>query len=184
MKNRDRVEIIRIVGTRYRTLLQKKVSQRSSRPPEQAFFSSESGVRSGAGRGRGRGGSSSKGGGRSSGGGNNSASRASGSSHGGGGSRPSGRCWRCNSRGHIREEYTTKKSDFIAECARCSEESTCSSDRRWWRWSCRCQKGILPWKLRRSWQRKQASAMVGEEAEGGELGKQVVQHIGDRQHAT
>ena len=30
--------------------------------------------------------------------------------------------------------------------------------RRCWRWSCRCQKRISPWKLRRSWRRKQASA--------------------------
>ena len=37
-KNRDRDEIIRMVGTRYSTLPQKKVSHRSSRPPEQAFF--------------------------------------------------------------------------------------------------------------------------------------------------
>ena len=38
MKTRDRAEIIRIVGTRYSTLPQKKGLQRSSRPPEQAFF--------------------------------------------------------------------------------------------------------------------------------------------------
>ena len=118
IKNRDRAEIIRMVGTRYSTLPQKKGSQRSSRSPEQAFFSSESGGRSGARRGRGcgrggtkgrgrggrsskgrgssskGGGSSSKGGGSSSkGGGSSSASSASGSSHGSG-SRPPGRCWR------------------------------------------------------------------------------------------
>ena len=34
IKNRDRVEIIRMVGTWYSTLPQKKGSQRSSRPPE------------------------------------------------------------------------------------------------------------------------------------------------------
>ena len=45
--NRDRAEIIRMVGTRYSTLPQKKGSQRSSRPPEQAFFSSGSGGRGG-----------------------------------------------------------------------------------------------------------------------------------------
>ena len=43
-----------------------------------------------------------------------------------------GRCWRCNRRGHIREEYTTKEKDVLAKCARCScfghERSTCSSD--------------------------------------------------------
>ena len=48
IKNRDRAEIIRMVGTRYSTLLQKKGSQRSSRPPEQAFFTSGSGERIGA----------------------------------------------------------------------------------------------------------------------------------------
>ena len=48
MKNRDRAEIIRIVSTRHSTLPQKKGSQWSSWPPEQAFFSSESGSRSGA----------------------------------------------------------------------------------------------------------------------------------------
>ena len=55
MKNRDRAEIIRMVGTRYSTPLQKKGSQRSSRPPEQACCFSESGGRGGARRGRGRG---------------------------------------------------------------------------------------------------------------------------------
>ena len=103
MENRDRAEIIRVVDTLYFTLPLMKRSQRASQPPEQAFFSSENGGRSGAQRGRGRGrggtqgrgrgGSSNKGGGNSSGGGSSSASSASGSSHGGG-SRPSGRCWR------------------------------------------------------------------------------------------
>ena len=123
-------------------------SQRSSRPLEEAFSSSESGDRSGARRGRGRGcsgiqgrdrggsrnksgGSSSKGGGSSCGGGSSSANSARGSSHGGG-SRPHGRCWRCNRRDHIRGECITKEGDFLAKCAKCSgfsdEESTCSSD--------------------------------------------------------
>ena len=82
MKNRDRAEIIRMVGTRYPTLPQKKGPQRSSRPPAHAFFSSESGGRRGARRGRdrvhggaqgrGRGESSSKDGGRRSRGGSSS----------------------------------------------------------------------------------------------------------------
>ena len=55
MKNRDRAEIICMIGTRYSTLPQRKGSQRPSRPPEQAFFSSKSGGWSGARRGRGRG---------------------------------------------------------------------------------------------------------------------------------
>ena len=128
MKNRDRAEIIRMVGTRYSTLPQKKGSQRSSRAPEQAFFSSESGgrrgVRRGRGRGRrgtqgrGRGMDSNKGRGNSRGGGSSSAISSSGSSHGGG-SRPHDRCWRCNRRGHINEKCTTKESDFLAKCFRC-----------------------------------------------------------------
>ena len=43
MKNRDRAEITRVIGTRHSTLPQKKGSQRSSRPPELAFFSSKCG---------------------------------------------------------------------------------------------------------------------------------------------
>ena len=68
MRNRDRDEIIRMVSTRHSNLPQKNGAQRSSRQPEQAFISSESGSRSGArrgrdrrsggGQGRGRGGSS------------------------------------------------------------------------------------------------------------------------------
>ena len=194
MKNRDRVAIIRMVGTRYSTLPQKKGSQRSSRPPEEAFFSSEKGGRRGARRGRGRGRrgtqsrgrgrKSSKGGGNSSGGGSSNASSASGSSHGGG-SRPHGRCWRCNRRGHIREECTTRNNDFLARCARCSgfghEESTCSSD-----------VAVLAIKLpisetnraveAQAFEAKETGkcrAMVGEEVGGGELRKQVVQSIPD-----
>ena len=48
VQNRHRTKIILMVGTRYSTLPQKKGSQRSSRPPQQAFISSESGGRSGA----------------------------------------------------------------------------------------------------------------------------------------
>ena len=109
--NRDWVETIRIVGTRYSTLPQKKRSQRSSRPPEQAFFPSESGIRRSARRGH-RG---TQGHGRD------------GNSNRGGGSISHGRCWRCNGRGHFREER-----DFLAKRARCSgfghEESASSSD--------------------------------------------------------
>ena len=52
MRNRDRDEIIRMVSTRYSNLPQENGAQRSSRQPEQAFVSSESGSRSGARRGR------------------------------------------------------------------------------------------------------------------------------------
>ena len=152
-----------MVGTRYSTLPQKKGSQRSSGPPEQTLFLSESGgcrgARRGRGRGRrglqgrGRGGNSNKGGGSSSGESSSSASSASDSSHGGG-SRPRGRCWRCSRRGHIREECTTKESVFVAKCARCSgfgfEESTYSSDAAVLAIELPMSKVISPWKSRRS----------------------------------
>ena len=183
-----------MVGTRYSTLPQKKGSQWSSWPPEQAFFSSERGGQSGARRGgdrgcvgtqgRGRGGSSNKGGGGSSGGGSSSANSTSGGSHGGG-SSPPGRCWGLNRRNHIRGECTTKEDDFITECARCSgfghEENTCSSDG-----------AVLVMELPMSEEdlaveaqafvakkRSKCSVMVGEEVGGGKLGTQVVQYIAD-----
>ena len=46
MKDRDRAEITRTVGTRYSTLPQRKGSQRSFWLPEHEFFSSESGGQS------------------------------------------------------------------------------------------------------------------------------------------
>ena len=78
------------------------------------------------------------------------------------------------------EECTTKESDFIAECARCSgfghEESTSSSDA-----------AVLAMELLMSEEdlaveaeafvvkeTGKCSVMVGEEVGGGELGKQVV----------
>ena len=191
MSNRDRAEIIRRVGTLYSTLSERKPS---SRLPEQAFFSSESGGRSGAWRGRGRGrgriqsrghgGSSSKGGGSSSGGGSSHASSAKGSSHGGG-SRPPGRCWRCNRRGHIRKKCTTYESDFIANCARCSsvghEESTCSSDATVLAMELPLSKEDLVVEAQAfaANETGKCSVMVGEEVGGGELGKQVVHYVVD-----
>ena len=123
-------------------------------------------------------------GGSSCGGGSSSASSASGSSHGGV-SRPPGRCWRCNRQGHIREECTTKESDFIAEYARCSgfshEESTCSLDA-----------AVLAIELPMSEkdvaveaqafvakETSKCNVMVGEKVGGGKLGKQVMQYIAD-----
>ncbi|CAN0218825.1 unnamed protein product, partial [Ascophyllum nodosum] len=119
MKNRDRDEIIRMVSTRHSNLPQKKGAQRSSRQPEQAFASNESGNRSGArrgrdrrnggGQGRGRGGNSHGGVGNNNSSGTPSGSTSSpvetqgssdgaGSLGGGGDGRhhiPSGRCFRC-----------------------------------------------------------------------------------------
>ena len=156
MKTRDRNEVIRVVNTRYSNLPQKKGVERSSRPPEHVFFSSEIGGRSGTRRGRGRnrggGRGSSRGGNSRGGGGHNKSSSASGNTGGfqersrgnngasssGGGSgegscnTPPGRCWCCRRRGHRKEECTTKESDYVPRCARCSgfgrEKSACPSD--------------------------------------------------------
>ena len=156
MKNRDRDEIIRMVSTRHSNLPRKNGAQRSSRQPEQAFASNESGNRSGArrgrdrrnggGQGRGRGGSSHGGVGNNNSSGTPSGSTSSpvetqgssdgaGSLGGGGDGRhhiPSGRCFRCRQRGHRRQDCTTRESDFVPRCNRCTgyghEESSCSSD--------------------------------------------------------
>ena len=156
MRNRDRDEIIRMVSTRHSNLPQKNGAQRSSRQPEQAFASSESGNRSGArrgrdrrnggGQGRGRGGSSRGGVGNNSSSGTPSGSTSSpvgtqgssdgaGSLDGSGDGRhhiPSGRCFRCRQRGHRKRDCTTRESDFVPRCTRCTgfgyEESSCPSD--------------------------------------------------------
>ena len=156
MKNRDRDEIIRMVSTRHSNLPQKKGAQRTSRQPEQAFVSSESGNRSGARRGRDRGGGGRQGRGRrgnnGGGGGNNNSSGTpgggasssvgtqrsgdgSGNPGSGGDGRhniPSGRCFRCRQRGHRRHDCTTRESDFVPRCNRRTgyghEESSYSSD--------------------------------------------------------
>ena len=156
MKNRDRDEIIRMVSTRHSNLPQKKGAQRTSRQPEQAFVSSESGNRSGARRGRDRRGGGRQGRGRrgnnGGGGGNNNSSGTpgggasssvgtqrsgdgSGNPGSGGDGRhniPSGRCFRCRQRGHRRQDCTTRESDFVPRYNRCTgyghEESSCSSD--------------------------------------------------------
>ena len=145
-----------MVSTRHSNLPQKKGAQRSSRQPEQAFVSSESGRRSGARRGRDRRGGGRQGrgrGGSSCGGvGNNNSSRTSsgstgssvgtqGSSNGGGSPgdsgdgrhhMPSGRCFRCRQRGHRKQDCATRESDFVPRCTRCTgfghEESSCPSD--------------------------------------------------------
>ena len=156
MKNRDRDEIIRMVSSRHSNLPQKKGAQRSSRQPEQAFVSSESGSRSGARRGRdrrgggrqgrGRGGSSCGGVGNNNSSGIYSGSTGSsvgtqGSSNGGGSPGGSddgrhhmhfGRCFRCRQRGHRKQDCTTRESNFVPRCTKCTgfghEESSCPSD--------------------------------------------------------
>ena len=156
MKNRDRDEIIRMVSTRHSNLPQKKGAQRTSRQPEQAFVSNESGDRSGArrgrdrrnggGQGRGRGGSSHGGVGNNNSSGTPSGSTSSpvetqgssdgaGSLGGSGDGRhhiPSGCCFRCRQRGHRKRDCTTRESDFVPRCTKCTgfghEESSCPSD--------------------------------------------------------
>ena len=150
MKNRDWNEIIRMISTRDSNLPQKKGAQRSSRQPEHAFVSNESGGRSGArrgrgrrsagGQGRGRGGSSNGADGNSNSSGNsrNNTGGAQGSSGRGGGSgsgrlyMPPNRFFRCRQRGHRREDCTTEESEFVPRCTRCTgyghEESSCSSN--------------------------------------------------------
>ena len=145
-----------MVSTRHSNPPQKKGAQRSSRQPEQAFVSSESGSRSGARRGRdrrgrgrqgrGRGGSSCGGVGNNNSSGTSSDSTGSsvgtqGSSNGGGSAggsgdgrhhMHSGRCFRCRQRGHRKQDCTTREGDFVPRCTRCTgfghEESSCPSD--------------------------------------------------------
>ena len=211
MTNRDRDEIIRVVSTRYFNLPQNKGAKRSSRPPKHAFFSSESGGRSGTRRGRGRnhggglgssrGGNSNGGGGRSSSdgangntGGSQGSSRSNnGTSSAGGGSggdicnTPPGHCWRCRRRGHKREESTTKENDFVPRCARCSgfghDESACLSDAT-----------MLVMELPDDDSEEEhvfaanttgkCSLRIGEEVGDGELDKQLTQYTADSSGAT
>ena len=112
-----------MVGVRYSTLPQKKGSQRLARLPKQAFFSSESGGRSGARREKGAPRVLAAAG---------TATRVNvGAAEEAAAARvvPTvvataevadrhpGRCWQCNRRGHIKKECTAKESDFIAKCA-------------------------------------------------------------------
>ena len=206
MRNRYRDEIIRVVSTRYSNLPQNKGAQRSYRPPDHVFFLRESGGLSGArrglgrnregSRGSGRGGNSNSGGGQSSSGsasGNTGGSQGSsrdknGISSSGGGSgggscnTPPGPCWRCRQRDHRREEYTTKESDFVPRCARCSsfghEERACPSDAT-----------MLVMELPDDESEEEkvfaanatgmCSLRIDEEVGDGELDKQVVQYIAD-----
>ena len=195
MRNRDRDEIIRMVSTRHSNLPQKNGAQRSSRQPEQAFASSESGGRSGARRGhnrrsggeqgRGRGGSSHGGVGNNNSSGTPSGSTSSpvgtqgssdgaGSLAGSGDGRhhiPSGRCFRCRQRGRRKRDCTTRESDFVPRCTRCTgfghEESSCPSDM-----------AVMVMELPVSEEDK-CNAAIDDRVGGEALDKQVVQYIAD-----
>ena len=168
MKNRDRDEIIRMISTRSSNVPQKKAAQRSSRQPEHAFVSSESGgrssarpgrgSRSGGGQGRGRDESSNGAGGNinSSGNSRNSTGGAQGSSGRGGGRlyMPPNRCFHCKHRSHRGEDCTTKECEFVPRCIRCTgfghDESSCSSNAAVLVVELPISKKTSPWKLRRS----------------------------------
>lgn len=89
MKNRNKGEITHMVSTRFSNLPHESGSQRSSRPPGQAFYSSERG-----GQGGGRWGQGSRRGGSGNGSGNGGSSGGGGGGHGnntGSGERWAGR---------------------------------------------------------------------------------------------
>ena len=209
MRNRDRDEIIRMVSTRHSNLPQKKGAQRSSRQPEQAFVSGESGSRSGArrvrdrrsggGQGRGRGGSSRGGVGN-----NNSSGTPSGSigssvgtqgnsdgagSLGGSGDGrhhiPSGRCFRCRQRGHRKRDCTTRESDFVPRCTRCTgfvhEESSCPSDTAVMVMELAVSEEDLAVEIQAfaATEAGKCSATIDDRVGGEALDKQVVQYIAD-----
>ena len=202
MRNRDRDEIIRMVSTRHSNLPQKNGAQRSSRQPEQAFVSSESGSRSGARRGRDR----RSGGGQSHGGvgNNNSSGTPSGSTSssvgtqgssdgagslgGSGDSRhhtPSGRCFRCRQRGHRKRDCTTRESDFVPRCTRCTgfghEESSCPSDTAVMAMELPVSEEDLAVEIQAfaATEASKCSATIDDRVGGEALDKQVVQYIAD-----
>ena len=209
MRNRDRDEIIRMVSTRHSNLPQKKGAQRSSRQPEQAFTSSESGSRSGArrgrdrrnggGQGRGRGGSSRGGVGNNNSSGTPSGSTGSsvgtqgsgdgaGSLGGSGDGRhhiPSGRCFRCRKRGHRKQDCTIRESDFVPRCTRCTgfghEESSCPSDTAVMAMELPVSEEDPAVEIQAfaATEAGKCSAMNDDRVGGGALDKQVVQYIAD-----
>ena len=209
MRNRDRDEIIRMVSTRHSNLPQKNGAQRSSRQPEQAFVFSESGSRGGArrgrdhrsggGQGRGRGGSSHGGVGNNNSSGTPSGSTSSpvgtqGSSNGAGslgGSGdgrhhiPSGRCFRCRQRGRRKRDCTTRESDFVPRCTRCTgfghEESSCPSDTAVMVMELPVSEEDLAVEIQAfaATEAGKCSATIDDRVGGEALDKQVVQYIAD-----
>ena len=209
MRNRDRDETIRMVSTRHSNLPQKNGAQRSSRQPEQAFVSSESGShsgarrgrdrRSGGGQGRGRGGSSHGGVGNNNSSGTPSGSTSSpvgtqgssdgaGSLGGSGDGRhhiPSGRCFCCRQRGHRKRDCTTRESDFVPRCTRCTgfghEESSCPSDTAVMAMELPVSEEDLTVEIQpfAATEAGKCSAVIDDKVGGGALDKQVVQYIAD-----
>ena len=209
MRNRDRDEIIRMVSTRHSNLPEKNGAQRSSRQPEQAFVSSESGSRSGArrgrdrrsggGQGRGRGGSSRGGvgnnnisgtpsGSTSSSVGTQGSSDGAGSLGGSGDGRhhiPSGRCFRCRQRGYRKRDCTTRESDFVPRCTRCTgfghEESSYPSDTAVMVMELAVSEEDLAVEIQAfaATEAGKCSATIDDRVGGEALDKQVVQYIAD-----
>ena len=169
MRHCDRAEIIRMVGTRYSTLPQRKASQRSSWPPEQTFFSRKRGDRSSARRGHGRvagaptavtaAGAATK---VEVTGAEEAAATpavvataavvdllaAVGDATGG---TTSGR--------RAPQRRATSSLIVLDAPVLSTRKAHAYRTRQCWRWSCRCQKRISSWKLRRLWRRKQTSAV-------------------------
>ena len=173
MKNRDRDEIIRMISTRYSNLPPKKGAQRSSRQPEHALVSNESGGRNGARRGRGRrsgGGQGHGRGGSSNGaGGNSNSSERSRNSTGGvqgssgrGGAAAVAVVSTCLltavfavDRGAIGEKTAQRRKANPYPGAPGAQvlamkRGPAHRTRRYWWWSCRYPNKTSMWKLRRS----------------------------------
>lgn len=113
-----RGDIVRVVGTQFTSLCNKKAAAAEVQKPQQAFIVNDGGGggkarqagRGGGGKGRGRGN-----------GNQNSADGGPGSSNSSeGAGKDNRRCFRCNRRGHIEPNCTTKACDFLHQCDNCS----------------------------------------------------------------
>ena len=170
MKNCDRAEIIRMNGTRYSTLPEKKGSQRSSRPPKQTFFRAKAAtgeVRDGvvtavAGAPRTVAAAG-------------SAIRVEVAAAEDAAAAPvvptvvatAAVADLMAAVGDATEGAKTRRSaprrrvksspSVLGARSLATRRARSHRTRGCWRWSCRCQKRISPWKPRPSWRRKQAS---------------------------